>query len=54
MQSSSLLVVVVELSAVMFNDLNLVTTVALVSTGMKESSVLITLNCSSDFTSLLP
>lgn len=45
---------VVKLTPVMFDDLDLVLLVSIIGTGMEEAGVLIPLNCRSDFAPLLP
>lgn len=54
MENMSFLVMVSELRAIVFQDLNLVTSKALIGTGMKKSSILIPTNGCADFAPLLP
>lgn len=53
-EDGSFLVVIMELAAIMIDDLNFVVSVSLISTGMEIPGVLITLNGSPDLAALLP
>jgi len=54
MKDRRFLVMIMELTAVMVDHLNLVATMALISIGMKIASVLVTFKSSSHLTPLLP
>jgi hypothetical protein len=53
-EDSSFLFVPVNLSALVFNGLNIIFPATLVGTRMEESSILITLHCRPNLGSLLP
>jgi hypothetical protein len=54
MKDGSFLIMIIDLTAIMLNHLNIVASVPLVCTGMEKSGIFITFKSSPNFAPLLP